>query len=165
VTDEPAPEALLRHLHRTIVGVESDMDGLRFNTVIAKLIEFNNALTQHVTTHHSSPRILIEPLVQMLSPLCPHMADELWTRLGNSETVTYVPFPVADPALLAEDTIEIPVQINGKVRGRIVVAPDAGEDTLLEMALAVESVAAALEGKTVVKTVVVPGRMVNIVVK
>jgi leucyl-tRNA synthetase len=72
---------------------------------------------------------------------------------------------VADPALLAEDTIEIPVQINGKVRGRIMVALDAGEDTLLEMARGVESVAAALEGKTIVKTVVVPGRMVNIVVK
>jgi leucyl-tRNA synthetase len=165
VVDGPAPEELLRHLHRTIAGVESDMNGLRFNTVIAKLIEFNNALTQHVTTTQSSPRILIEPLVQMLSPLCPHVADELWSRLGKSDSVTYVPFPVADPALLAEDTIEIPVQINGKVRGRIMVALDAGEDTLLEMARGVESVAAALEGKTIVKTVVVPGRMVNIVVK
>jgi leucyl-tRNA synthetase len=165
VTQDSPPQELLRHLHRTIAGVESDMDGLRFNTVIAKLIEFNNALTQHVTTTHSSPRVLIEPLVQMLSPLCPHVADELWSRLGNSETVTYVPFPVADPALLAQDTIEIPVQINGKVRGRIMVALDAGEDTLLEMARGVESVAAALEGKTIVKTVVVPGRMVNIVVK
>jgi leucyl-tRNA synthetase len=165
VVDGPAPEELLRHLHRTIAGVESDMNGLRFNTVIAKLIEFNNALTQHVTTTQSSPRILIEPLVQMLSPLCPHVADELWSRLGKSDSVTYVPFPVADPALLAEDTIEIPVQINGKVRGRIMVALDAGEDTLLEMARSVESVAAALEGKTIVKTVVVPGRMVNIVVK
>lgn len=165
VTQDSPPQELLRHLHRTIAGVESDMDGLRFNTVIAKLIEFNNALTQHVTTTHSSPRVLIEPLVQMLSPLCPHVADELWSRLGNSETVTYVPFPVADPALLAQDTIEIPVQINGKVRGRIMVALDANQDTLLEMARGVESVATALEGKTIVKTVVVPGRMVNIVVK
>jgi leucyl-tRNA synthetase len=109
--------------------------------------------------------VLIEPLVQMLSPLCPHVADELWSRLGKNESVTYVPFPVADPALLEEDTIEIPVQINGKVRGRILVAPDATEDALLEMARAEDAVAKALEGKTIVKTVVVPGRMVNIVVK
>jgi len=165
VVDDVAPKDLVRHLHRTIAGVEADMDALRFNTVIAKLIEFNNALTQHVTAHHCSPRELIEPLVQMLSPLCPHVAEELWSRLGKNDSITYVPFPQADPAHLAQDTIEIPVQINGKVRGRIVVAPDAAEELLLELATGVDSVAAALEGKTIVKTVVVPGRMVNIVVK
>ena len=165
VINEPAPEALLRHMHRTIAGVEADMEGLRFNTVIAKLIEFNNALTQHVTATGTSPREVITPLVQMLSPLCPHVADELWRRLGHSDTVTYEPFPVADPALLKEDTVEIPVQINGKVRGRISAAPDSDQDTLISLALAVDSVAAALEGKELVKTVVVPGRMVNLVIK
>ena len=165
VINEPAPEALLRHMHRTIAGVEADMEGLRFNTVIAKLIEFNNALTQHVTATGTSPREVITPLVQMLSPLCPHVADELWRRLGHSDTVTYEPFPVADPALLKEDTVEIPVQINGKVRGRISAAPDSDQDTLISLALAVDSVAAALEGKEIVKTVVVPGRMVNLVIK
>ena len=165
VINEPAPEALQRHMHRTIAGVEADMEGLRFNTVIAKLIEFNNALTQHVTATGTSPREVITPLVQMLSPLCPHVADELWRRLGHSDTVTYEPFPVADPALLKEDTVEIPVQINGKVRGRISAAPDSDQDTLISLALAVDSVAAALEGKEIVKTVVVPGRMVNLVIK
>jgi leucyl-tRNA synthetase len=165
VTDDNAPEELLRHLHRTIAGVESDMVGLRFNTVIAKLIEFNNALTQHVNSAGTTPRQLIEPIVQMLSPLCPHLAEEMWARLGHSTTVTYVPFPVADPALLVEDSIEVPVQVNGKVRGRITIAPGADEAAHLAAALAVDNVASALEGKTIVKNVVIPGRTVNIVVK
>jgi leucyl-tRNA synthetase len=165
VNEEAAPEELLRHLHRTMVGVESDMDGLRFNTAIAKLIEFNNALTVHVTANGSTPRVVAEPLVQMLSPLCPHLTEELWSQLGHSETVTYVPFPKADPALLVEDSIEVPVQVNGKVRGRIRVAPDADEATHLALAMAQENVIAALEGKTPVKTIVIPGRTVNIVVK
>jgi leucyl-tRNA synthetase len=101
----------------------------------------------------------------MLSPLCPHLTEELWAQLGHSETITYVPFPQADPALLVEDSIEVPVQVNGKVRGRISVAPDADEATHLAAAMAQENVIAALEGKTPVKTIVIPGRTVNIVVK
>jgi leucyl-tRNA synthetase len=165
VTNDAAPEELMRHLHRTMAGVEADMSGLRFNTVIAKLIEFNNALTQHTTATGTSPRSLVEPLVQMLSPLCPHLAEELWYRLGHSTTVTYVPFPVADPALLVEDAIEVPVQVNGKVRGRISIAPDADDDAHIAAAMALENVVAALDGKTPLKTIVVRGRTVNIVVK
>jgi leucyl-tRNA synthetase len=165
VTDDAAPADLMRHLHRTIAGVDADMSGLRFNTVIAKLIEFNNALTQHTNTTGTAPRSLVGPLVQMLSPLCPHVAEELWHRLGHADTVTYEPFPVADPALLVEDTIEVPVQVNGKVRGRISIAPGADEDTHLAAAMALDNVVAALDGKTPVKTIVVPGRTVNIVVK
>ena len=165
ITDDAAPEELLRHLHRTIAGVDADMAGLRFNTVIAKLIEFNNALTQHTTASGSSPRSLVEPLVQMLSPLCPHLAEELWNKLGHTSTVTYVPFPVADPALLVEDAIEVPVQVNGKVRGRISIAPDADDDAHIAAAMVLDNVVAALEGKTPVKTIVVRGRTVNIVVK
>ena len=165
VVDDAAPEELVRHLNRTIVGVEDDFAHLRFNTAIAKLIEFNNALTQHVSAHKTSPISLVEPLVQMLSPLCPHLADELWFRLGHDSTVTYVPFPVADPSKLIEDTIEIPVQINGKVRARITVAPTASIEEHLELALALEPIIAALDGKTPLKTIVVPGRTVNLVVK
>ena len=165
VVDDAAPEELVRHLHRTIVGVEDDFAHLRFNTAIAKLIEFNNALTQHVSAHKTSPISLVEPLVQMLSPLCPHLADELWFRLGHDSTVTYVPFPVADPSKLIEDTIEVPVQINGKVRARITVAPTASIEEHLELALALEPIIAALDGKTPLKTIVVPGRTVNLVVK
>ena len=165
VTDDAAPEDLTRHLHRTIAGVDADMAGLRFNTVIAKLIEFNNSLTQHTNSTGTAPRSLVEPLVQMLSPLCPHVAEELWNRLGHADTITYEPFPVADPALLVEDAIEVPVQVNGKVRGRISVAPDADEATHLAAAMALDNVVAALDGRSPVKTIVVPGRTVNIVVK
>lgn len=165
VVNQDAPTELLKHLHRTIAGVEADMSHLRFNTVIAKLIEFNNALTQHVTTHKTSPRQLVEPLVQMLSPLCPHISEELWSRLGHSTTVTYEPFPVADPSLLVQDSIEVPVQVNGKVRGRITIAPTADEAAHIAAAMEVENVVAALEGKTPVKTIVIPGRTVNIVIK
>jgi leucyl-tRNA synthetase len=165
VVDDAAPEELVRHLNRTIVGVEDDFAHLRFNTAIAKLIEFNNALTQHVSAHKTSPISLVEPLVQMLSPLCPHLADELWFRLGHDSTVTYVPFPVADPSKLIEDTIEVPVQINGKVRARITIAPTASIEEHLELALALEAIIAALDGKTPLKTIVVPGRTVNLVVK
>lgn len=165
VSNKPAPEELLRHLHRTIAGVEADMSGLRFNTVIAKLIEFNNALTQHTSSTGSAPRQLVEPLVQMLSPLCPHLAEELWHRLGHTDTITYEPFPTADPALLVEDAIEVPVQVNGKVRGRILIAPDADEQSHIDAAMALDNVIAALDGKTPLKTIVVCGRTVSIVVK
>jgi leucyl-tRNA synthetase len=165
ITEDEAPEELMRHLHRTIVGVDADLQHLRFNTAIAKLIEFNNALTGLVNTTHVAPRELVEPLVQMLSPLCPHLADELWFRLGHDSTVTYVPFPVADPALLVEDSIEVPVQVNGKVRARIQMSPTATEDEHLAAAMALDAIITALDGRTPLKTIVVPGRTVNIVVK
>jgi leucyl-tRNA synthetase len=165
VTDDEAPEELVRHLHRTIVGVDADLQHLRFNTAIAKLIEFNNALTGLVNTTHVAPRELVEPLVQMLSPLCPHLADELWFRLGHDSTVTYVPFPIADPALLVEDSIEVPVQVNGKVRARIQMSPTATEDEHLAAAMSLDAIITALDGRTPLKTIVVPGRTVNIVVK
>ena len=100
----------------------------------------------------------------MVAPLVPHIAEELWRKLGHTETVTYLDFPVADPALLVDDTIELPVQVNGKVRGRITVAADAGNDAVEAAALSDEKVIAALGGATPKKVIVVPGRMVNLVV-
>ena len=114
----------LRLLHRTIDGVRSDMDGLRFNTAIAKLIELTNRATA-VAAGGGAPRALVEPLVLMLSPFAPHMAEELWRRLGHEESLAYEPFPVADPALLVAESVTYPVQVNGKVRGRVEVSPDA----------------------------------------
>ncbi len=164
VIDADPPEQLMRHLHRTIAGVDADMEHLRFNTAIAKLIEFNNALTQYVNAGTSAPRSLVEPLIQMLSPLCPHLAEELWSKVGHSTTVTYVPFPVADPSLLVENTIEVPVQVNGKVRARIIVAVDATKDDHLAAAMAQSNVITALDGRTPLKTIIIPGRTVNFVV-
>jgi leucyl-tRNA synthetase len=164
VRDTPAGDELRRLLHRTIDGVRADMDNLRFNTAIAKLIELNNSLTQEVAASGSTPAEVARPLVQMLAPLCPHLGEELWSRLGNTGSITFVPFPEADPALLVDDTVEYPVQVNGKVRSRIVVSPDADQDTVKAIALADDKVIAALAGATPKKVIVVPGRMVNLVV-
>ena len=99
-----------------------------------------------------------------LAPLCPHMGEEIWSRLGHATTITYVPFPVADAALLVDDTVEYPVQVNGKVRARVVVAADADPETVKAIALSDDKVLAALAGETPKKVIVVPGRMVNLVV-
>ena len=164
VIDAPASEELRKLMHRMIDGIRTDMDALRFNTAIAKLIQLNNALTQEAAAVGGSPREVVVPMVQMLSPLCPHIAEELWSRLGNDQTVTFVPFPVADQSLLVEETIEYPVQINGKVRTRLTVPHEADQATIQALALADEKVIAALDGEVPKKIIVIPGRMVNLVV-
>nr|QLJ97236.1 leucine--tRNA ligase [Micromonospora carbonacea] len=157
VTDDPADPATRRLLHKVIDGVRGDMEGIRFNTAIAKLIELTNALTRLPAT----PREVAEPLVLMLAPFAPHVAEELWRRLGHDTSLAYADFPVADPALLVAETVTYPVQINGKVRGRIEVAADASEDDVRTAAL--EAVAGALAGKEPRKVIVVKGRMVSVV--
>jgi len=162
VTDgEPDPDTL-RFLHRTIDGVSADLQELRFNTAIAKLIELNNHLTK-VASNGGVPRSIAEPFVLMMAPLTPHTAEELWSRLGHPDTLTYEPFPVADPALLLTDSVEYPVQINGKVRTRLTFPADADAATVEAAALVDPKVVAALGGKPPKKVIVVPGRMVNIV--
>ena len=163
VSDEPAPIDLRRALHRCIEGVHQDMDNLRFNTAISKLIELNNALTAHVNSTGTTPREVAFPLTQMLSPLCPHIAEELWHKLGVQTPITYTPFPVADPAMLVSDTIEIPVQINGKLRTRLAAPADISDDALRALALADAKVVAALAGATPSKIVIVPKRLINFV--
>ncbi len=163
VSDTGTPVELRRELHRTIQGVGADMEHLRFNTAIAKLIELNNALTQHVNAHGSTPREVAISLVQMLSPLCPHMAEELWSRLGHIESITYQPFPHIDQAMLVRDTIEIPVQVNGKVRARLTVSLNVTDDELRNLALAEPKVLQALAGSKPKNVVIVPKRLVNVV--
>ena len=163
VSDIEAPLQLKRDLHKAIHGVGIDMQNLRFNTAISKLIELNNALTIYVNEHGSTPREVAVPLVQMLSPLCPHMAEELWSMLGQTTELTFMPFPVADPALLVSDTIEIPIQVNGKVRSKLSVVPTVTDDELRALALADEKVIALLNGAEPTKVVIVPKRLVNVV--
>ncbi len=158
-----ASEDLRRALHRCIDGVRADMEALRFNTAIAKLIELNNVLTPYVAEHGACPEEVATPLAKMLAPLCPHMAEELWRRLGNSGTITYEDFPTADASLLASDTIEIPVQINGKVRTRLVVTVGMSQDELKAAAMADAKVQELLAGTTPKKEIIVPGRLVNFV--
>ncbi|MDG4840649.1 leucine--tRNA ligase [Micromonospora sp. WMMD967] len=157
ITEDPADEATRRLLHKVIDGVRGDMDGIRFNTAIAKLIQLTNGLTGLSAT----PREVAEPLVLMVAPFAPHMAEELWRKLGHDTSLTYADFPTADPALLVADTVTYPVQVNGKVRGRIEVAADASEETV--RAAALDAVAATLAGKEPRKVIVVQGRMVSVV--
>lgn len=152
----------LRALHRTIAGVAEDYAALRNNTAAAKLIEYTN----HLTKEHRDavPRAAVEPLVLMLAPLAPHMAEELWLRLGHQTPLAHGPFPVADPTYLVDDTVEYPVQVNGKVRGRVLVAADADQEALKAAALADDKVQTFLAGANPRKVIVVPGRLVNLVV-
>jgi len=158
VVDEPLEPAVRKHLHRTIAGVREDLDELRFNTAIAKLIELTNTLTPLP----SVSREAVEPLVLMLAPFAPHLAEELWGKLGHTGTLAYSAFPVADPAQLVAESITYPVQVNGKVKARVEVSPSAPEAEVREQALA--AIADALTGRTPKKVIVVPGRLVSVVV-
>jgi leucyl-tRNA synthetase len=159
LVDEPADDATRRLLHRTIAAVRTDMEELRFNTAIAKLIELNN----HLTRLGACPREVAEPFVLMIAPLTPHLAEELWQMLGHSGTLAYEPFPEADSDLLVDDTVELPVQVNGRVRARITVPSEADAAALESAALADDRVQAFLDGGTPRRVIVVPGRMVNVV--
>ncbi len=165
VVDTPAGDELRRALHRTIDGVRSDMDGLRFNTAVAKLTELNNTLTREVTASGAAtPREVAEGLVLMLAPLAPHVAEELWARLGHESSLVWTPFPEADPALLVDEEIELPVQVAGKVRAHVRVPADADAAAVEAAVLDDDRVQAALAGREVRRVVVVPARLVNLVV-
>jgi leucyl-tRNA synthetase len=159
VVDAAPDDVTLRLLHRTIDTVRTDMDGLRANTAIARLIELNNHVVRAGVMH----REVAEAMVLMVAPLAPHLAEELWSRLGHEETVTYVDFPSADPALLVVEQVTAVLQVAGKVRDRIEVSPSVSEDELRELALASEAVARALDGRGVRTVVVRAPRLVNIV--
>ncbi|MNY25072.1 Leucine--tRNA ligase [compost metagenome] len=101
----------------------------------------------------------------MVAPFAPHLAEELWSRLGHAETLAYVPFPAYDEAMTVEAEVELAIQINGKIKGKVVVAADADQAAILSQAKVVEGIPEQLDGKTIVKEIVVPGRLVNLVVK
>jgi leucyl-tRNA synthetase len=164
VTVEPADDETRRLLHRTIEAVRTDMDELSFNTAIARLFELNNRLTQVVGETGEAPEEVVVPLVLMTAPLAPHAAEELWERLGHEQSLVHEDFPIADPALLTVETVEIAVQLNGKVRARLTVPSGLDEAATEAAARADERVAALLDGKTVRKVAPVPGRLVNFVV-
>lgn len=165
VADVEPTDDLRRTLHRTIAGVQEDFANLRFNTAVSKLIELNNALTGEVGTNvgRQSPREVIEPMALMLAPLAPHIAEEIWGRLGHESTLAFEAFPVVDESMLVDDTIEYPIQINGKVRSKLTVASDAAPDEVEAAARADARVVEFLDGKDPKKVIVVPGRLVNIV--
>jgi leucyl-tRNA synthetase len=163
VSDDPADPATRQVLHRTIAAVRADMAELKFNTAIARLFELNNHLTQAAGDAGPLPREVLEPLVLLLAPLAPHVAEELWSRLGHDESLAYAPFPEADPTELVEETVELVVQVDAKVRGRIVVAADADAAAIEAAARSEPRVAALLDGHEIRRVHVVPGRIVNFV--
>jgi leucyl-tRNA synthetase len=164
---DPPPE-LERLTHRTIKRVTEAMESMSFNVAIAALIELNNALV----SLEKVPRFTATAMVQMLAPLAPHLAEELWEKLGHTfETsgssggggVADAGWPLYSEAMLVEDTIEYPVQVNGKMRGKVRVPAEADDDAVIEAAKAEPNVATHLEGKSLRKAIVVKGRMVNLV--
>jgi len=162
VQDVEPDKETLRLLHRTIQRVTADLDGMAFNTAISAMME----LTNHLTRQTVRPRSVLKTLVLLLSPFAPHLAEELWRALGGGDgtTLAYEPWPTYDPALLKTDTVEIPVQINGKLRGVLTAPADIDPAALEKLALSDEKIRGQLEGKTVRKVIVVPGKLVNVVV-
>jgi leucyl-tRNA synthetase len=160
VVDNAPPDALQRLLHRTIAAVAEAMEDLRFNSAIARITELNNELSRSAAP---VSREVAQNLVLMLGPLVPHIAEELWKRLGNSGSIVHAQFPEADAAFLIDESIELPVQVNGKVRSRIVVASDANETALQEAALSDHRIQELLSGTEIRKVIVIPQKLVNIV--
>ncbi|HEV2636157.1 MAG TPA: leucine--tRNA ligase [Actinocrinis sp.] len=159
VTADEPDLATRRAVHAAIAGVREDLDHLRFNTAIAKLTMLNNTLTKLSAV----PRPVAEDLVVMVAPFAPHLAEELWERLGHRDGIAYRPFPVADPQYLVADEVTCVVQVAGKVRDKVQVPPDITEEALRETALAAEGVVRALDGRAIRTVIVRAPKLVNIV--
>ncbi|MEU3183248.1 leucine--tRNA ligase [Streptomyces sp. NPDC006923] len=160
VVDTAPGEDTLRALHKAIDGVTQDMAAMRFNTAIAKVTELNNHLTK---TGGPVSRAVAEPLVLLIAPLAPHIAEELWHRLGHSGSVVHQDFPVADPAYVVDEAVTCVVQIKGKVKARLEVSPSISDEELEALALGDAAVVAALEGAGIRKVIVRAPKLVNIV--
>jgi leucyl-tRNA synthetase len=148
-------------MHRTVKKVQGDIEGMRFNTVVSALMIFTN----HLASLSAPPREAFEKLVLCLAPFAPHLSEELWRGLGHEESISTAPWPAHDETYCVDDTVEVPVQVNGKVRGRVVLGTDATEEDARAAALADRGVQASLEGKTLVKLIYVSGRVLNLVAK
>jgi leucyl-tRNA synthetase len=156
-----APEQLERTLHRTVKKVTEDLEGLRFNTAISQMMIYVNEATKAgvVTRNH------LETLALLLSPFCPHLAEELWSKLGHEKTLAYEPWPGWDEEKVAEQSVRIVVQVNGKVRDQFDAAPNAVEEDIREIVLQRPKVQKYLEGMELKKFIYVPGKLVSLVVK
>ena len=176
--DDRAQEDVERALHKLIKKVGEDIEAMKFNTAIAAMMEFINLVykcTYGVRDESDGPakhfvnafmsRSQAERFVVVLSPFAPHLAEELWQRLGHDGSIACAPWPAYDEAMLAEDTIEMAVQVNGKNRARITVPADADNDAVLAAALAEPRIIELAAGRKIIKKIVVPGRLVNLVVK
>ncbi|MFM9369579.1 leucine--tRNA ligase [Streptomyces sp. Da 82-17] len=160
VSDAEPDEDTLRALHKAIDGVRQDLEGMRFNTAIAKITELNNHLTK---SGGAVSRSVAERLVLLIAPLAPHIGEELWRKLGHESSVVHEDFPVADPAYVVDESVTCVVQIKGKVKARLEVSPSISDEELEKVALADEKVVAALDGAGIRKVIVRAPKLVNIV--
>ena len=160
--------ALHRAAHQALAAITDDIDGLRFNRAVARVYEFANTLNGFRPGDAAAAgwarREALEILVLAAAPMMPHLAEECWEALGHKTMAVDTPWPVADETLLVEDSVTIAVQVNGKRRDELTVARDADNATVERLALALEKVEKAIDGKPVRKVIVVPGKIVNIVV-
>jgi len=175
-TGESSPEArtLRRKTHQTIAKITSDFEQLHLNTSVAALMELFNQISEFNADPAKASsedvfavREALESLVIMLTPFAPHIAEEMWESLGHTGGLLKEgrAWPVADPELAQRDELEIPIQVNGKLRSRVIAAPDVSEEELRASALADERVRSLTEGREVVKVIVVPRRLVNVVIR
>jgi leucyl-tRNA synthetase len=163
---EELERALARATHVAIREVEADYLAFHFNTGIAKLMELTNAIARARDAGLAGRpvyRAAVETLLLLLAPVAPHVTEELWERRGGVYPIHRQPWPAFDPALAAADTIELPVQVDGKLRDRLVVTPDTPRDEIERMALASPKVQACLDGTPPAKVIHIGGRLVNIV--
>jgi leucyl-tRNA synthetase len=159
--DSSAPsDEDLKVLHKTIRKVTEDIEGLRFNTAISSMMMFVN----HFTKDNRHPKDCLKPFIQLLNPFAPHLAEELWERIGETGSLTTAPWPVYDPNLAKDDLITIAIQVLGKTRGTVEIEPSATQETVMELAKKLPAVSQQLEGKTIKKIIFVPGKILNIVV-
>jgi leucyl-tRNA synthetase len=159
VSEEEPRAELLTLTHRTVAAVTADLEALRFNTAVARFFELNNALVGE----ERIPRVVAETFVRLLAPFAPHLCEELWELLGHSESVAFAPWPEFDPALVAEETVILVVQVNGKVRDRIPVPAGISAEEAQARALASEKVLPYLKGSAPARVVARPPGLVNIV--
>tara|TARA_B100001123_G_scaffold435506_1_gene564180 strand:+ start:61 stop:1047 length:987 start_codon:yes stop_codon:yes gene_type:complete len=172
--DTPAPEslddaaaAILRNVHQTVAAVTEGLESFRFNRAVAQVRQLTNELVDYKNegpSHDFVRRFALETMIQLIGPMMPHIAEEMWYRLGNKILLANAPWPKADPAYLVDETVTIAVQIRGKLRGTIEMPRDAEKSTVEETALALDTVQHAIEGKTPQRIIVVPNKIVNVVV-
>jgi leucyl-tRNA synthetase len=165
VGDQELDRETLRLLHHTTMIVRKDFEALRFNTAIARLMELTTHAAKVADRHGALPRALAEPLVLMVAPLAPHVAEELWSRLGHDGSITYADFPQADPGLAAADMMTLPVQIDGRTRFTIEVRPGATGPDIEHALTAHPALGRHTEGLTIRRLVIVPGKIVNVVTR
>jgi leucyl-tRNA synthetase len=153
-------DATKRLLHKTLKKVTGDIEALAFNTAVSAMM----VLTNHLATLDAVPREAWRALTLLVSPFAPHLGEELWRLQGHSESLAYEPWPTWDEALCIDDVIEMAVQVNGKVRGRVTLPRAAGEDEARAAALAADGIAAHTTGRAMKKFIYVPGKIINLVV-